>query len=333
VGEDAFALAGTTTRKDFRRQLELLCAYLVDPGWRAEGDRMFRQGVEALFAQVDHTLEGQMQARVSPFLHGGDHRFAFPTKDQALARTLDEAKAWLGPALAQSPVELGMVGDFDLDAAIEAVSRTFGAIPNRIDALSEKPGPLPFPAPGRTDFPYQTKIAKGLVLAHFPTTDRSDIRKTRRLQVLASVFGDELRTRIREELGESYSPRASASASDVFPGYGSIFASVLVSPSQSAKVSAGIVSIARQLSTDPIVPDALDRALKPLLTAIDEQRRSNAYWVSTVCATCQRDPRRLDWARTMVADFKSVTAADLTPLAKQYLDPAAIREVRVLPVE
>ena len=295
---------------------------------------MFRQGAEALFAQIDHTLEGQMQARVSPFLHGGDHRFAFPTKDQALARTLDEAKAWLGPALAQSPVELGMVGDFDLDAAIEAVVKDVRRHPEpdrhpprrSPDRCRSRP-------PGRTDFPYQTKIAKGLVLAHFQTTDRSDIRKTRRLQVLASVFGDQLRTRIREELGESYSPRASASASDVFPGYGSIFASVLVSPSQSAKVSASIVAIARQLSTDAVVPDALDRALKPLLTAIDEQRRSNAYWVSTVCATCQRDPRRLDWARTMVADFKSVTAADLTPLAKQYLDPAAIREIRVLPSE
>jgi zinc protease len=333
VGEDAFAFAGTTTRKDFRTQLELLCAYLVDPGWREEADRLFRQSAEAMFAQVEHTLEGQMQAQVAPFLRGGDHRFAFPTRDEALARTVDEARAWLGPALEKGPVEVGMVGDFDLETGIEAVAATFGAIGARSTDPVPKPGPLNFPPPGRQEMSYQTKIAKAAVLAHFPTTDRSDIQRTRRLQVLASVFGDELREKIREELGESYSPRATATASDVFPGYGSMYASVLVAPSQAGKVSASVVEIARKLAGEGIDPDAVDRALKPLLTAIDEQRRSNAYWLTTVCAACQRDPRRIEWARTMVDDFKAVTAGDLIPLAKQYLDPAALREIRVLPVE
>jgi hypothetical protein len=94
-----------------------------------------------------------------------------------------------------------------------------------------------------------------------------------------------------------------------------------------------VVEIAGRLSGEGVEPDAVDRALKPLLTAIEEQRRSNAYWLTSVCAQCQRDPRRIEWARTMVDDFRAVTAGDLLPLAKEYLEPAALREIRVLPVE
>jgi hypothetical protein len=35
----------------------------------------------------------------------------------------------------------------------------------------------------------------------------------------------------------------------------------------------------------------------------------------------------------MVDDFRAVTAGDLLPLAKESLEPAALREIRVLPVE
>jgi hypothetical protein len=34
----------------------------------------------------------------------------------------------------------------------------------------------------------------------------------------------------------------------------------------------------------------------------------------------------------MVSDFQSVATSDLNTLAAQYLDPAAIREIHILPV-
>lgn len=333
VGEDAFALAGETTRTDLATQLQLLAAYVSDPGWREEGDRMFRQSADAIFAQVEHALEAQTQAKVEPWLRGGDYRFAFPTKEQALARSLDEARAWLAPVLARAPIDVGIVGDFDREEAVRLVAATFGALPTR-DAFKAPPvKPLSFPAPGPQNFVFTSKIAKGLVASYFPAVDRSDIKKTRRVQVLASVLSDRLREKVREELGESYSPRATAVASEVFPGYGYIATQVLTAPSQALKINGAVRAIAEDLSTRGVTPDELDRALKPLLAALAEQRRSNAYWLTTVCALAQRDPRRLEWARSMVTDFESITAPELSELARTYLRPDAIREVRVLPVE
>lgn len=331
VGEDAFALAGETTRDDVTIQLQLLCAYLSDPGWRAEADRMFRQGADALFAQADHALEAQPQVRVEPWLRGGDFRFAFPTKEETLARTLDQAKAWLTPALTTGSLEIGIVGDFDPAAVERTLATTFGALRGPRGETRPPVAPLAFPMAGRHDAAFQSKIAKGLVAAHFPTTDRSDIKVARRIQVLASIFSDKLRERIREELGESYSPRASAAFSDVFPGYGYIFANVLIAPGQADTVGVAIRDLAAQLQKTGVTPDDVERAKKPLLAALEDQRRSNMYWLTSVVATAQREPRRIDWARSMLSDFQSVTEPDLDALATQYLDPAAIRLIRVLP--
>ncbi len=333
VGEDAFGLGGETTRRDLATQLQLLAAYVSDPGWREESDRIFRQNAEAIFAQVNHVLEAQTPAKVEPWLRGGDYRFAFPTKEQALARTLDEARAWLAPALAKAPLEIGLVGDFDRAEAVKLVAATFGALPARDAYAAPKVGPLDFPPTGARNFVFNSKIAKGLVAGYFPAVDRSDIKKTRRVQVLASVLSDRLREKIREELGESYAPRATAIASEVFPGYGYITTQVLTAPSQAIKVGEAVRELAADLSAGGVTADELDRSLKPLLAALAEQRRSNVYWLTTVCATAQRDPRRLDWARTLTDDFASITAPELTELARTYLQPAALREARVLPVE
>ncbi len=331
VGEDAFALAGATTPADLAVQLQLLCAYLHDPGWRPEADRHFRQSADALFAQVDHALEAQSQVKVEPWLRGGDYRFAFPSKQETLALTLDDARAWIGPALKSGSLDIGIVGDFDPAAAETALAATFGALPGPRGEPKPAITPLDFPPAGRHVVTFQSKIAKGLVAAHFPTTDRSDIQTARRLQVLAAIFSDRLRSRVREQLGESYAPRASAAFSDVFPGYGYIYAHILVAPDQADIVSAAVREIATALQKNGVSADALQRARLPLLAAIEDQRRTNAYWLGTVVATGQRDPRRLDWARSLSADFQAVTAADVTALARLYLNPAAVREMCLLP--
>jgi zinc protease len=52
-----------------------------------------------------------------------------------------------------------------------------------------------------------------------------------------------------------------------------------------------------------------------------------------VLSAAQEFPQRLDWSRTRYTDNESVTAAELTELAKLYLDPAKVSEVIVLPAE
>ena len=48
-------------------------------------------------------------------------------------------------------------------------------------------------------------------------------------------------------------------------------------------------------------------------------------------AAAQEFPQRLEWSRTRYSDIESITAAELSTLARQYLDPAHASEFIVLP--
>jgi zinc protease len=68
-----------------------------------------------------------------------------------------------------------------------------------------------------------------------------------------------------------------------------------------------------------------------VLTKLRESARTNGYWLGNVLAGAQEFPVKLDWSRTRYTDNESITAAELSALAKQYLDPAKAHEFIVLP--
>ena len=68
-----------------------------------------------------------------------------------------------------------------------------------------------------------------------------------------------------------------------------------------------------------------------MLTAITQSARTNAYWLGSVLSAAQEQPERLDWARTRQSDTESITAAELSVLAKQFLDPAKASEFLSVP--
>ena len=78
--------------------------------------------------------------------------------------------------------------------------------------------------------------------------------------------------------------------------------------------------------------DELERAIKPLLNGIDQQLRQNSYWLSTVALTSQEFPQKIDWARTMVSDYKSIKVDEVNKLASQYLRPERAVVVKIIPV-
>lgn len=94
---------------------------------------------------------------------------------------------------------------------------------------------------------------------------------------------------------------------------------MITEPKHAAKLGPIVRELGAKLAAEGATEDELERARKPLLTALTEQRRNNAYWLSTVVAPSQSQPQRLDWARSMIADFSGSSLKDLNALAKEYL--------------
>jgi zinc protease len=323
IADDSFILGGKTTPADFESQCQRLCANLVAPGWRDEGDRQFKKNLDAIYTELKHTAEGVMQDEVVGFIHGGDPRFSFPKQDTMTERNVQELKQWLTPALTTGYMEVAIVGDVDVDKAIEVMSRTFGALPTREDKKPEyaEARKITFPSePRDKDFKFTTEIERSYALAYWPTTDMLDIKRTRRLVLLGQILDDRLRLKIREELGETYSPASYHVASDTFTGYGYMTAMATLKPDQVGRVKPMFLEIAKGISSG-ITDDEFERARAPQLQQLIQMRRDNRYWLTKVLINCQSQPYRLDWARSLMDDFSGIKKQELEALAKEYLGP------------
>ncbi len=333
AGGDAFTLAGATNREDLLLQLQLVAARITDPGFRPEAGRQVRKWIEQIYLNFEHTSGGPFNLEVARLIAGGDHRFGLPPKEEMLKRNLAEVKAWVGPELARGAMEVAVVGDFDPDATIAAIARTLGALPAReprpdLAELREVKFPV---RPFAREFTIATEIPKGDVALYWPTTDGRDIRRTRRLNLLAEVFSDRLRVKVREELGDAYSPGVGSAAGELYPGFGYIQAWVTIDPPRARQVADIIVQIGAELAAKGVTADELGRARQPVLTGLRESARTNQYWIGNVLARAQEKPEVLDWCRSRYADNEAITAVELSELAKAYLPAERVSRVSVVP--
>jgi len=329
---DAFQFEGSTNKDDLALEFQLLTASIADPGYRPEALRQARKKIDAAYLSFAHTERGPMNLKVQRLLAGGDPRFGLPTRDQMMARNLDEVKAWLAPQLATGALEVSVLGDVDVEAVITTAARTIGTLPKREPRPAlEELHRVSFPSrPFTEDYSVDTEIPKGLVAIYWPTADGSDVHRTRRLNILGDILNDRLRVKVREQLGSTYAPNVASLPSDIFPGYGYMEAAVIVDPAKTKQIEDVVLSVAGDLSSGGVTQDELDRAKNPKLTAVRESERTNTYWM-TVLIRAQEKPEVLDWARSRRADFESIVKAEIDALAKAFLSPEKASKVIVHP--
>ncbi len=333
TGNDAFLFGGTTNRADLLLQLQVICAFLTDPAFRPEAMRQFQKGAEMFYDRLAHVIEGPLQLEVPPLLANGDARFGLPAKATALGGTLAEVQAWLAPEFSRGALEIAIVGDFDPAEVIAAVAKTFGALaPRAAKPAYEAQRRASFPASALArQFITTTEIPKGMVQLFWEATDNRDVTLARQLSLLAAVLDDRLRVKIREEMGDTYSPNAGASLSDTFHGFGHLVAQATVAPDKARAVADAMRTAATSLFEHGVTDEELVRAKQPALTAIRQSIRTNPYWLGSVLSSAQEQPQRLEWSRNRLSGTEAITAAELTALARRYLNPAKVHEFISLP--
>jgi hypothetical protein len=60
-------------------------------------------------------------------------------------------------------------------------------------------------------------------------------------------------------------------------------------------------------------------------------QRTNGYWLDRVLTGSTRYPPQLEWSRSITPDYQSITVAELSRLARRYLDNRRSAEIIVRP--
>jgi zinc protease len=331
VGEDAFETAGATTAADLPLQMKVTAAYMTDPGYRAEAASQWATVVPLFDKQIEAQPSQLLNARLPYLLTGHDARFGLPPASELIKRNLDEFKSVYSPVSATAPIEITIVGDVDEKAAIDAVAKSFGALPKRelkapdysaarkVDWAATS-APITLTHTGEAD--------QAVVGAVWRTDDDKDFRTEVGLDMVGNVLDLMLTDSVREQLGASYGASVGSSMSSDYTGFGFLVANAVVSPTKADVVDKAIADAVASLREKPIDKDTLERALNPELEKAQQNLRQNNYWLAAL-QVAQSEPERLDRIRNRIAILKSITPADIQKLAQTYLTPERMTRLRV----
>jgi zinc protease len=332
--DNAFQLRGTTRPADLTHQLQLLTAYVADPGWRQQAFDRRRGEFQNILNMI---TSAPLQTAITQYprlVRSGDKRWGLPTQEELAGAQLAPIRAAVDPALRSAPIEVVVVGDISVDRAIQEVAATFGALPQREARVNARPelARVRFPRGGepmRLQHNGRPDVALGMML--WPTDDFfDDPAEARALQVMESVLRLRTIDKLREELGATYSPVVLRESSETLDEFGLIGMGAEVNPAQVERLMQVIEEVAEGLKTAEVQPDELARAREPMLQALSRERAGNDFWSARLPGATW-DPRRLESIRTQEQLVKAVTAADIRRIAQNYLVRGAAFRLFVQP--
>lgn len=331
--EETFQFGAVTTPRDLEMQLRLFAAASADPGWRPQGEEQYRRSVTNFFARLNATPDAALGNALGGIISDNDPRYSLQPEADYMQLTFARLREAIGDRLANGAMEVALVGDFDEAQAIAMVAATLGALPPREaefrDYADNRDRRFTADRSPRTLY-HQGEANQALLQMIWPTRDGEDMRETLELDLLENVVRSMLTDRLREELGQTYSPGASASQSRVYPGYGTFTINAAITPADVQPAREAMLAVIEHLRTDPIEADALLRARAPQLEAYDNLLKTNGGWMGLV-DRAQTEPDRISRYVEGRALLEALTPADVQAIAARYLDPAQRLEITVLP--
>ena len=333
TGDGAFSFYAQTREQDLEEQLYLFAAKLAMPGWDPNPVIRAKAAGKLAYESYGANPNGVLQRDLEYLLSDRDARFRTPTPQMFDAATPEGFRETWEPLLKQGPVEVLVFGEFDKAATVDALRRTFGALAPRDTApATVLERPVAFPEAGETVVRHHRGDANqaAAVIAWPSGAGVENLRESRRLEVLVSLFNNRLMEAMREHAGASYSPVVRSEwPSDVNSG-GRIAALAQLRPEDVPVFFAEAERIAQELASAPVSEDEYNRVVEPLRQYVSRASTGNLFWLYQLEGATQ-DPRRIPMLRFLLADYTQTPPAELQALAQKYLGSRAGWRLAVIP--
>lgn len=282
IGADDFRWEADGPASNVLLRLQHAAAYFVRPAFTEDTLPRELELAGLQLASYQNTASGIAQKTLSQHMSAGLWRF--PAITDVRARTPAEFKAWFTPQL-DGPVEITLVGDFEPEAVVDAVARTFGALPARPPGRFETrpyPGIFP-PKPFADSVPFTGKRGSAVVLLAWPAAGLESFDDRLRGEILSRIFWDRVRLKLRAEMGETYSPATQFLSDDHFsPAIAYLTCSIEAAPSHRNRVATAARLVAETLAREGAGEEEFERARRPLLRQAETGLHNNAWWLDAL---------------------------------------------------
>jgi zinc protease len=315
---DAVTLSITASPEDLETGLQLAHLMITEP--RIEGpafEQWQTQRIQGIRAQ-EKTPMGQMQKAMARTIYPeGEVRVTPLTEAQVAGLTLERSQQWLDTLMAQSPIEVSIVGDIPRERAMELAARYLGSLPSRERISSETHDSrraLQRPkGPRVTDVRVPSQTPQAMVMAGFYGPDVDNVADARAMQLAARIMSTRMVTRVREQEQLVYSIGAQASPGTAYPGFGLFVAGAPTDPAKAQRLGEVLLEMYAQFAEDGPTQEELDVAKKQFANTLDEEMKQPQWWLE----------------RTQSATYRGVSLDDVVslPQAMQAMTTEQVRDV------
>lgn len=336
IAEDAFELRGSTRAEELGDQLRLLATKIVAPHF---DPALFQRSKIAALENYElafSSASARMGREFGAVARGGDPRWQPWDRSEIERITAADFEAFMAPLLAGGPIEAIVVGDVDLETAVEAMLKTVAALPRRSDApapagsLAVRPPP---PSKEPVRFTHQGDSTQAYAALGWTTFGGPERRRERRaLSVAANIAQARLIERLRDSEGASYSPAATVQSSFEFKDWGVFFTGSEIRPERADLFFRLAREIVAELATGPVSADEWQRGINPVITGIERRIKTNAYWAGTM-EGWSSEPWLIDYTRTYLSDYRSLTPAEVRAAMKKWVADEGDWSILVLPAK
>ena len=311
-------------------ELQLITAYLSDPGFRPQIDARIPTAVRTLY-EITRSEPGYAAALARDKAMPAPQILQLPdAHDLDGVKSADFARIHWDRELKHDGLEVTIVGDLDEATAVAAVAKTLGALPPRTwrDPANPDAPKIRYAAtaPALVRVVHEGSPEKATVLATWPmfvwTPDK--VREERTIDLLSGIVQDEAIDDIRQRLGKAYSPQVDVQM-DRGGDQGALSVAIDTSPQATDVVVTELRHIAQNLAAGEITPDMLERARRPVLDGGATREISNPWWVDMLDGSWAH-PDQITAAKTWQSDFETISLEEVKAEAKHYLtaDPLVV---------
>lgn len=334
INDDAFVLQARTRASDLADQLKIIASQLALPRWDAAPIARTRASFLSGYDTLEAAPQTVLQRDLGGLLHGGDARWVSPDRAQITALTPQAFRTLWEPLLKTGPIEVLVFGDVQADAAIKAVSESFGALPPRtpsvipaVRATSRGPQPTAKPIVRTHKGPADQALA---VIAWELGGGIDGVYEARKLELLSQIFNDRMFDKFRESEGAAYSPNVNSNWPTGMAGGGNFTVSSQVSPAGVDRFFALTEELAADFAAKPVTADELARVATPLRELIARASSGNMFWLNQLAGST-REPRKIAALRSLLSDYEKITPAEIQETAKRWLIPGKAMKLAIVP--
>ncbi|WP_271438443.1 M16 family metallopeptidase [Pontixanthobacter luteolus] len=333
--EDAvFSFSAQTRNADLADQLYLFAGKLAMPRWDANPVNRMKAAQRLSYESYAANAGGILTRDLEYYLRNEDARFKTFTPTEVDTTTPERFREVWAPLLSQGDVEVIIFGDFQRDAAVEALRNTVGALPQRTPIPAEIASRVPtFPAAGEGTkiITHRGDATSAAAVVAWPSgAGVEQLRESRQLEILTDLFNNRLLDAMRERAGASYSPSVNASWPVDLDAGGRIMALAQLKPEDVPVFFAASDAIARDLAVNPPTADELARVTEPLKQLVTRIMTSNQFWLYQIEGS-SKDRRKLLYLQTLLSDYSQTTPERMQELAQKYFANRPAYRLAILP--